>query len=460
MENHKYFGTAQFYMRALSIALPVMAQLLIQNFVSLIDNFMVAGLGDVKMSGVNVTGMFVFVFMVFVGTICSAGGIFMSQFNGAKDAEGMQQSLRFKLLFAGAAGIAFVALGLFAPRPLFRMMVTVNTDAEAIIDQAVRYSRAVALSGLFMVFSQALASSLREIEIVRPPLVISIIATLINTLFNYILIYGHFGAPRLEVAGAGIATVIARAAELMMFIGYTTIKKPPFIFALPKLFCIKARLFAAIIRKSTMILYSEMTWAVSETISGALYNSRGGAEVPAGVSAGFAIANLFFICFSGVITATSVILGQELGAGNIADARKYKNWILSGSTVFGIIFMCVGFFTVPLIPIIFRRLSPASQAIAHGLVITAAAYLPLWAYLNGQYAISRTGGDTLMGVVCDTVANILFVGGMFLLTFCTQLGPVAMYAIVKLSDFAKASIAYFWLKKDRWLVNLTVAKKE
>ena len=460
MTNHKYLGTAQFYMRALSIALPVMAQLLIQNFVSLIDNFMVAGLGDVKMSGVNVTGMLVFVFMIFVGTICSAGGIFMSQFNGAKDAEGMQQSLRFKLLFAGLAGIAFTALGFCAPRKLFGMMVTVNTDAEAIIDQAVRYSRAVAASGVFMVFSQALASSLREIEIVRPPLVISIIATLINTLFNYILIYGHFGAPRLEVAGAGIATVIARTAELAMFIAYVAVKKPPFIFALHRLFCIKMRLFAEIIRKSTMILYSEMTWAIAETVTSAMYNSRGGAEVPAGVSAGFAIANLFFICCSGVVTATSVILGQELGAGKLEEARKYKNWILSGSIVFGAIFMGIGFFTVPLIPIIFRNLSSASQAIAHGIVITAAVYLPLWAYLNGQYAISRTGGDTLMGVVCDTVANILFVGGMFLLIFFTQLGPVAMYAIVKLSDFAKVLIAHFWLKKNRWLMNLTLAKKE
>ena len=93
------------------------------------------------------------------------------------------------------------------------------------------------------------------------------------------------------------------------------------------------------------------------------------------------------------------------------------------------------------------------------MILTAAAYLPLWAYLNGQYAISRTGGDTTMGVICDTAANILFVGGMFLLVWLTSLGPVAMYAIVKLSDFVKTIIAYIWLKKERWLVNLTVAQK-
>ena len=459
MSKHTCFGTRHFYTRALSIALPVMAQLLVQSFVSLIDNFMVAGLGDIKMAGVNTAGMIIFVFIILVNTLCSAGGIFMSQFRGAKDSEGMQQSLRFKLLLTGTAGLAFTIIGLIAPRGLFRLMLTVNTDAEPIIDQAVRYSRAVALSGIPMVFSQSLASSLREIEIVRPPLVISVIATLVNTFFNWVFIFGNLGSPRLEVEGAGIATVIARAAELILFIAYVTVKKPPFLFNLFKLFNIKVRLFGTIIKKSTMILYSELTWALAETVSTALYNTRGGAEVVSGMSAGFAIANLFFICFSGIVTASSVILGQELGAGKLQEAKRYKNWILSGSVLFGLIFMAAGFCTVWLIPFVFKNLSGDSQAIARGLIITAAAYLPLWAYLNAQYAISRTGGDTTMGVICDTVANILFVGGIFLLVRFTALGPVVMYAIVKTSDVVKAVIAHLWLKKERWLVNLTSDKK-
>ena len=89
------------------------------------------------------------------------------------------------------------------------------------------------------------------------------------------------------------------------------------------------------------------------------------------------------------------------------------------------------------------------------MLILASVYLPLWGLINAQYAISRAGGDTKMGAICDTVGNILFLGGMVLLTFLTGLGPVAMYAIVKLSDVPKSLIAHFWLKKERWLVNLT-----
>ena len=208
-----------------------------------------------------------------------------------------------------------------------------------------------------------------------------------------------------------------------------------------------------------MILYSELTWVIAETISNALYNTRGGAEVVSGMAAGFAIANLFFICFSGIVTASGVILGQELGAGKIEEARKLKNWILNGAFIFGVIFMIIGFLSTLLIPITFKNLTLEAQIIARGLVIVAALYLPLWAYINGQYSISRTGGDTTMGVICDTVANILFIGGMFILVAVTTWGPVLLYAMVKLTDILKVLIAHFWLKKEKWLVNLTIQPK-
>ncbi|WP_443739353.1 MATE family efflux transporter [Treponema sp.] len=455
--NNKYFGTSSFYKRALSIALPVMAQLLIQNFVSLIDNFMVAGLGDIKMSGVNVSGQINFIFMILINTICMSGGIFMSQFKGAGDKEGMRQSFKFKIFLTGIFGIAYMFVSFIAPRNLFNLMVTVNKDASAIVDQSVIYSRAVAVSWILMCVSQSIGSSLREIEKVKPPLVISIIATVVNTVFNYILIYGNFGAPRLEVAGAAYATVIARSVELVLFIVYVAVKKPGFVFGIFDAFRINWKLFATLVRKSAMILYSELFWAISETVSNALYNTRGGAEIVSGMAAGFAIANLFFICFSGIVTSSSVIVGQELGAGHIEESRKYKNWILSGATVFGCAFAVLGCCTTILIPVVFKNLTPAAQDTAKELVIVAAAYLPLWAFINAQYSISRTGGDTVMGVICDTVGNALFLAGMFLLAFLTKLGPVAMYAIVKVSDVPKSVIAWIWLKKERWLVNLTKA---
>lgn len=454
-EKNRYIGTSSFYKRALSIAVPVLLQQFIQNLVSLIDNFMVSGLGDIKMSGVNVAGQIFFVFMVLVMTICSSGGIFMSQYKGSNDAEGMQQVFRFKIIVTGIVGIAFAALCFVAPYRLYWLMVTKNTDAALIIEQSQIYSRAVSLSFVFMVFSEAIATSLREIEIVRPPLVISVGATLVNTFFNWLLIYGHLGCPRLEVAGAGYATVIARFVEFVAFLVYLLKKRPDFIFKITKFFKIKFALFGRMFVKALVILYSELLWALSETVSNALYNTRGGADVVSGMAAGFAIANLIFISMGGIVTSTGVIMGTELGAGNIEECRRYKNWILTGSIIFGLFFTAFGLLSTLLIKPVFANLSAESRRYAFFLIVTASIYLPLWAFLNAQYAISRAGGDTKMGAIGDTVGNTLFLGGMVLLTFLTDLGPVAMFAIVKLSDVPKSLVAHFWLKKERWLVNLT-----
>lgn len=451
-------GPASFYRQALAIALPVMGQLLIQNMVSLIDNFMVAGLGDIKMSGVNIAGQINFVFLVLINTICLSGGIFMSQYNGAKNATGMQQVFRFKVVLCTIAGLIYTAVSIFFPRPLLSLMVHGNTASEPIIEEGVRYMRVLAFSWIPAVIATSIGSSLREIGRVKPPLIISVVATAVNTFFNWIFIYGNLGAPRLETAGAAIATIIARVVEVTTFIIYIRATKPPFFSRLFEILRVKISLFLTILRKSALVLVSEMSWVISETVTTALYNSRGGAEVVSGMAAGFAIANLFFVCFSGIATVTGVIMGGSLGANQLEEARKQKNWLLSGALFFGVFAGILGCLTTLLIPIIYGNLSAAAQVVTRGLVLVNAIYMPVWAFVNAQFAVSRTGGDTSMGAIVDLSTNTaLVIPGMFVLTYLTSLGPVAMYGVIKLIDFVKITICAIWLKKERWLTNLAAA---
>lgn len=450
------FGSVNFYKKALSIAIPVMAQLFIQNLVSLIDNFMVAGLGDIKMSGVNIAGQVNFIFLVLIGNVlCNGGGIFMSQFRGANDKKGMQQVFRYKLIICLFFATLYTVICRFCPVPILKLMVHGNAQSGDIVLQASMYQQIIAWTWIPMVITAAISSSLRETGEVRVPLIISVIATLINTFGNYVLIYGHFGAPRLEVTGAAIATVIARVIEMLTFVVYIYVKKPDFYSKLKDIFKVKITLAGNILSKTGMIAISELTWVLSETVSTALYNSRGGADVVSGMAAGFTIANLFFVSFSGIFTATGVIIGTTLGAGKLDEAKKQKNWILNGSFIFGIFFGVIGVLSTFLIPVVFSNLSSNARFIARGLVFAAAAYMPIWCYCNGQFAISRTGGDTMMGVIVDLTANfILFLPGMFIMTYFTNWSPVLMYAIVKVSDIEKVIVASIWLKKEKWLKNL------
>ena len=293
----KFFGNRIFYKNALGIAVPIMLQQLIQSLVSLIDNFMVAGLGDVCMSGVNVANQILFIFMIFLNTICMSGGIYLTQYFGAGDPQGMKQAFRFKVIIALLAFIPYVLVCVVFPRQVLSLMLIGNTEASAILDQGVAYMRLMTLMGLQMSISVCIATSLRDTGQVKTPLVISVIATLTNTFFNWVFIYGNLGAPELGVRGAAIATVIARTLELILYLSVCAAKRPAFIFNPLRLYDVDRSLFKEILKKGGMVLISEMTWALSETITTALYNGRGGADVVSGMAASFSIANLFFVEF-------------------------------------------------------------------------------------------------------------------------------------------------------------------
>ncbi|WP_026497259.1 MATE family efflux transporter [Butyrivibrio sp. WCD3002] len=453
----KLFGPGKFYINALSIAVPIMLQQLIQSMVSLVDNFMVSGLGDIAMSGVNVAGQVMFIFMVYVNTICTAGGIFMTQYYGAKDKRGMGQAFRFKLIMGLAAAIPYYLVCRVYPRQILSLMVIGNTQADAILDAAVSYIGICFFIGIQMTISVVIASSLRDLGKVNIPLVITVIATLINTCLNWVLIYGHFGLPALGVNGAAYATVIARSFEFIAFIAVYAKLKPDFMVRFTDFIRIDVRLFGSMAKKGALVLFCEMVWVLSETVTTAIYNGRGGADVVSGMASGFAIANLFFVAFSGIYSATGVIIGKTLGTGNLEEARVQKKWLLSGAAVLGFIMTFVGFGTTLIVPVVFGRLSDSAVGICRSMVILLAFFMPAWVLMNAQQAIARAGGDTEMGMYTDAFITILVMLPMlFILARYTNVGPVTMYLAVKLLDLVKVVIFHFWLRKERWLKNLTV----
>lgn len=451
----KYFGPRDFYKGALMIALPVMAQNLIQNLVSLIDNFMVSGLGDVKMSGVTVSGQILFIFMVVLSAICAAGGIFLTQYCGADDREGMQQALRFKAVTGGAIVIVYMVICMVFPRQAVSIMVRGNTQAEPILDQAEQYMFIMGLAGIPMLISNVIASSLRETGQVRAPLVISVAATCVNTLFNWILIYGNLGAPALEVRGAAIATVIARCVEAVLFCWYLYRERPAFLCRLSTILRIDRRLYFNILKRGGMLMASDAAWVFSETVTTALYNGRGGADVVSGMASGYSIANLFFVALGGIYTAAGVIMGKTLGRGELDEARRQKNWLYGASVLLGFAVTAVGLSTILLVPLVFGGLSAEAQGICREMVLIMALFMSIWTLNNTQFAISRSGGDTMMGMVVDGGGSLLTVAIIFLLVRITPWGPVELFLAMKVMDLAKFAVAFWWVEKEKWVRNLT-----
>ena len=447
----KYFGPLQFYKYALALSVPIMVQMFIQNFVSLIDNFMVANLGNIKMSAVNTSNQVTFLFFVSITTLAIGGGIFMAQCNGAKDKHGMKQSYQFKVVTMAIVATLMISISYFFPEKVLKFLLQDNDDVDAIIKEGVAYLKLIALSFIPITFSVALSSSLRDIGRVKAPMYTVIASTLINTFFNYCLIYGNFYFPRLEAKGAAYATIIARLFELTVYIIYVKKLKPDFYTKIISIFKIDIKVFIKIFKCAIFVFIADMSWAISETIAVAVYNGRGGSEVVAGMAAGWTIANLFFLVFPTVSTSVGVIVGTTLGKNELDRAKDEARWLRTGAIILGTFVAFLELTSIFFIPIIYSGLTVAAHIIVKKLLIIVAFYMPLWTYQNAQYATARAGGDTVMSVWIDCTVNLLlFIPGMIILGVFTAYDAPSMYGIVKVTSAVKAIFAGWVLKKERW----------
>lgn len=449
------FGPRAFYVRALCIALPVMLHSFIQTGISFLDNVMVSRLGDVKMGAVNVVNSLLFLYVTALMTVSNAGSVFMTQYSGARHVVGMRQSYRFKQYAMGSLALGAMAAALCCPQYLLSCLLGKNAQAAQIIAEGERYLSIIVYTLVPLSFSLVLTSTLRETGKVLVPLAVYGCSAVLNAVGNYMLIYGNWGAPRLEVQGAACATLIALVVESLMLLVYVRVKKPDFYV---RLFCrcaIPLSLCTVMLRKSLWIFVGDMAWSVTEMAVAALYHSRGGAEVVAGMSAGWTLAQLFFLSFPASSVAITILVGDVLGKSELKQAQDYARWLMNGAFFLGLglgVIVCVARAGIPWA---FGDLSHASQRIAQQLVLVTALYMPIWMYLNAQYAVARAGGEVMVTAWTETLVDtLLFLPLMYVLARFTQLGAPLMYGIVKSTSVVKMVVLARHLKTRRWVRNL------
>ena len=213
----KLSADKQLYRRFFQIAIPIVIQNGITNFVSMLDNIMVGQVGSLQMSGVSIVNGLMFVYSLCVFGASSGAGIFTAQFYGSDDHEGIRHTFRFKLLICTAISLLgivfFTALG----TPLINFYLQGEgspADAAEIMRHGLDYLYMTFWGFVPFALSNAYASTLRETGQTTVPMIAGIAAVFTNLILNYVLIFGHFGAPVMGVRGAALATAISRYVEL------------------------------------------------------------------------------------------------------------------------------------------------------------------------------------------------------------------------------------------------------
>ena len=212
-----YIGDRNFYSKMLKLSVPIMIQNGITAFVNMLDNIMVGALGSEEMTGVAVANQLIFIFNLCIFGILSGAGLFSAQFKGKSDHDGIRHTFRFKIIAGVGITAAAMAVFFFFGEGLCSLYMQGqggDIDPVATLAFAKEYLFLMLIGLIPYTIAQCYASTQRDMSLPVSSMVAGIVAVMVNLILNWILIFGHFGAPKLGIAGAAIATVISRFAEL------------------------------------------------------------------------------------------------------------------------------------------------------------------------------------------------------------------------------------------------------
>lgn len=459
MNLKKYIGDRAFYRSLLAVAVPIIIQNSITNFISLIDNVMVGQIGTEQMSGVSIVNQLLFVFNLCIFGALSGAGLFGAQFYGNKEFENLKHTFRYKVIISLIICAGAIGLFLVAGEPLISLYLHEGGetgDLALTLHYAKKYL-AISLFGLFpFTVTQIYASSLREVKHTIPPMTAGIIGVFVNMMLNYTLIFGKFGAPALGVEGAALATVISRFVECICVIVWTHLhsKECPFIVGAYRSFRIPKELVRSITVTGTPLLLNETLWAAGQAMLLQCYSLRGIATVSAMNISGVTF-NTFSVLYFSMGTTIAILIGHRLGEGNLEAAASDAKKMIAFSTLLGIISgiliaICSLFFPN------FYNTTEEVRALASSFIITVAISAPIQAILNASYFTLRSGGKTLLTFLFDSG----YVWGFTIpLSYCiilfTTLPVEWVYFMCYNSDIIRCIIGILLVRSRIWLNDLT-----
>lgn len=437
-----------FYKMLFAIGLPVALQNLISTSVNLMDTLMVGRLGETALSAASIANQIFFFYSISIFGITSAAVILCSQYWGNENIGAIRKVLTLSVWLAAAAGLIFVVLLLFIPQ---YMMQLFTPDSE-VIRLGTGYLRIVALSYLLYGCTTTCLMVLRSVEDVRIAMVIYSISVVVNIFFNYMFIFGKFGAPAMGVAGAAMGTLIARTLEFCIMLVYMLRFEKNIQFRIPMLRQMEPVLLKDLLHYGMPVFINELLWGTAHSLHVVIIG-----HMPAGVEA-VAANSICSVIFQmsmsfiiGMSSASAVIIGKTVGQKDMRQTSQYAHKLLrvyfvAGMMLFSLILMLRG-------PVIqYYKIEPGTISMARQFMVVYAVVIFCTAFCHPMITgILRGGGDIMYAAVADAGCLWLFLPIGAIAAFLFQVSPPMVYFILRLEIVMKMFVCLFRLRNDNWI---------
>lgn len=441
----------EFLSNMLKIALPIMVQNLVTSSLNMADTIMVGKLGEVEIAAVGIANQYFFFFTMIIFGLCGGCSVFISQYWGKKDFINIKRILGLGLVSVLLVSIVFMAVGFINPGKIISLF---NKDS-IVIDLGGKYLFIALFSYIFTAVTFIYSFSLRSIGNTVAPLIVNIVALLCNVFFNYVLIFGKFGAPALGVEGAAIATLIARAVEAIILVFLVYKDNGVFAANLTELKDLNVEFFKKSYKIILPVLLNDVFWAVASLIYSVVYG-RMGTGATAAVQICNTVSNMFMVVTFGMASASAIMVGNSIGEGKEKQTIDYAKKFMVLSLYLSIILGLILALTAPLILYLFNISDDVRSSTLIMLYIVSFIFVVRFMGLVIIVGILRGAGDARSALIIEG-CTMWFIGVPLTImgAFLFKLPVHLVYALAILEEVVKFILGLMRLKSRRWINNIT-----
>ncbi|EOQ35948.1 MATE family efflux transporter [Butyricicoccus pullicaecorum] len=443
-----------FYRTFAILTLSLALQNLLTYSVNLADNIMLGRFSQDALSGASLCNQLQFFLQMLVQGVGEGVVVLGARYWGKKDLKPIPDIIGAGLRFGVSIAAVLFVLALLFPTQIIRLM----TNDPVIMEQAVQYLQIICFTYVIFALTNMLTASLRSIGIVKIGYIISASTLCINICLNYVLIYGHFGAPALGVRGAAIATLVSRTVELLIVIWFLKFREHTLRLNWRKLLFIDTSYIKDYIHVSLPMLVTQTMWGASSIIQTAILgNMENAAMVVPANSISVLVFQILSVVGYGAASAAAIMTGRTLGEG-------HKERIDQTAFTFQIMFCIIGVFTGLIIllsrgPVlqIYNTLSPeAAELTRQFITVLAITSVGTCYQMAADCGILRAGGDTRFAMW----NNIVFVWLICLpcaalSAFVFHFSPVVVFFCLKMEQLGKCPVIFLRVRSKKWIKQIT-----